>query len=132
MHDVVVLFLDRPESDFWVVGFVHKSLSLFCGGGTSSGNPNDKQPTAILVWYGSQVRLWSTRTGTLILYRSPFTVHTRKSTSSTVLFQSDGGVQYVDCNPGKVNAREKGPIGGCMTCLYCIALTGCRLDTRHR
>jgi len=67
------------------------------------------------------VRLWSARTGTLILYRSPFTVHTHKSMSSTVLSQSDDGIQYVDCSLGKVNAREKEHIGGCMTCLHCIA-----------
>ena len=116
----MILFLDRPESDLWVVGFVHKSLSLFCGGGTSSGNPNDKRHTAILVWYGPQVRLWSARTGTLILYRFPFTVPTRKSMSSTVLSQSDDGVQYVDCNPGKANARKKGPISELAIELKCI------------
>ena len=65
-------------------------------------------------------------------FRPNRTIHTRrKSTFSTILSQSDDVVQYVDCNPGKVDAREKGPIGGCMTCLYSIALTGCRLDTRH-
>ena len=70
MHDVTALFLDRPESDLRVVGFAYKSLSLFCRGGTSSGNLDDKRPTAILVWHGSQVRPWSARTGMLILYRT--------------------------------------------------------------
>jgi len=98
VHDVMlpVLFLDRLELE---LRESYKSLLLFCRG-TNSGSPNDERPTGILVWHRSQVCLWFARTGTLTLYRSPYTVHTRKSMSSTVLSQSDNGVQYVDCNPG--------------------------------
>jgi len=98
------LFLDRLESELWAI---YKSLPLFCRG-TNSGNPDYEQRTGILVWHGSQVRLRSARTGTLILYRSPYTVHTRKSTSSTVLSQPDNGVQYVDCNPGRGGCPREG------------------------
>ena len=107
MHDMMLpaLFLDRPELELRAV---YKSISLFCRGGTSSGNPDDKRLTGILIWHGSQVRLCSARTGALILYRSPY-VHTRKSTSSTVLSQSDNGVQYVDCNPGCGGCLREGP-----------------------
>ena len=64
-------------------------------------------------------------------------VHTRKSTSSAVLSQSDDGLQYVDCctlgsDSSVSDACEKGPIGECLIRVYCTALTRCRLDTRHR
>ena len=44
MHDVVVLFLDRPELDFWVVGFVHKSLSLFAEEAPALASPMISNP----------------------------------------------------------------------------------------
>ena len=63
---------------------------------------------ATLMMSDPQVRLWFARTGTLTLYRSPYTVHTRKSLSSTALSQSDNGVQYVDCNPGRGGCPREG------------------------
>ena len=122
------LFLDRLESELWAI---YKSLPLFCRG-TNSGNPDYEQRTGILVWHGSQVRLRSARTGTLILYRSPYTVHTRKSLSSTALGRLTMVSSMSTATLAVVDAREKGPIGGCMVCLYCIVLTRCRLDTRHQ
>jgi len=106
VHDMMLpaLFLDRPKLELQES---YKSLSLFCRG-TNSGNPDDERPTGILVWHRSQVRLWFARTGTLTLYRSPYTVHTRKSLSSTALSQSDNGVQYVDCNPGRGGCPREG------------------------
>jgi len=93
---ISALFLDWLELELWVV---YKSILLFCRGGTSSNNPDDERHTGILVWHGSQVYLWSACIGTLIL--SPYTIHTHKSMSNTILSQSDNGVQYVDYNPGR-------------------------------
>jgi len=118
------LFLDQLESELWAV---YKSLLLFCRG-TNSGNPDYEWPTGILVWHGSQVHLWSARSGTLILYRSPYAIHTRKSMSSTVLTMVSS---MLTAALAVVDACEKGPIGGCKVWLYCIVLTWCRLETRH-
>jgi len=128
VHDMMLpaLFLDRPKLE---LRESYKSLSLFCRG---SGNPDDERPTGILVWHRSQVRLWFARTGTLTLYRSPYTVHTRKSLSSTALGRLTMVSSMSTATLAVVDAREKGPIGGCMVCLYCIVLTQCRLDTRHQ
>ena len=119
---------------------VYKSLLLFCRGGTGSGNSNDQQSIGALIWPGSKERVLSACTWKLMLWmvliRTLFwlnwTVYTCcRSTFSTILSQSNDVVQYVDYNPGKVDAYEKRPIGGYMTCLYSIALTGYRLDMRH-
>ena len=127
VHDMTsALFLDRPELELRAV---YKSVSLFCRGGTSSDNPDDERPTGILVWHGSQVCLWSACTGTLIL--SPYTVHTRKSTSSTILSQSDNGVQYVDCNPGRSGYQREGAHRWVYGLFVLHVLMRCRLDTRH-